>query len=194
MRRTRTAAVAAALALAPAVTACGGDDATDVQGAASTTTATTATTALPPTTGPPPVPAPCPDDGVRFDLGVVDAAMGTRVASLLATNCGSGPYALEGYPGVRLLDADRVPYAVEVVRGSGIVEDPGPSPLTLAPGEAATATLSWRNRVEDGTAVTSTYLEVVIAEHAIPQVVEEAVDIGTTGRVEVTAWAPSPPA
>lgn len=133
---------------------------------------------------------PCPAGGVVVRVGPADGAAGLRAVELQATNCGIGPVPLEGYPGLRLLDADRAPLPVEVVRGSGIVEDPGPAPLVLATDESATTTLAWRNLVEAGPAVTGTFVEVTVADGVAPQLLEKAVDVGTTGRVELTAWAP----
>ena len=116
--------------------------------------------------------------------------MGVRSHVLLLTNCGSAPYEVDGYPDLRLLDAERQPLEVAVVQGSGIVEDPGPTPLVVAPGEAVAASLSWRNRVEgvDPPPVTSGYVAVTVSPGEPAQVIDKQVDIGTTGRVEITSW------
>ena len=116
--------------------------------------------------------------------------MGLRSDLLLLTNCGSAPYEVNGYPDLQLLDAEQQPLDVAVVQGSGIVEDPGPSPLVVAPGETAAATLSWRNRVEglEPPPVTSSYVAVTISPAEPAQIIDKQVDIGTTGRVEITAW------
>ncbi|MFF6994906.1 DUF4232 domain-containing protein [Streptomyces sp. NPDC008313] len=118
-------------------------------------------------TAPPPVPsatAPhvpvqqargCPASGVRIDPGPIDGAMGLRAMSLVLTNCGEHPHTLNGYPAVTVLDETGAPIpGVRTVRGTEEVPvapaDPGPGPLTLAPGDTARAGLYWRMAAEPG--------------------------------------------
>ncbi|MFH8407992.1 DUF4232 domain-containing protein [Streptomyces sp. NPDC018019] len=133
----------------------------------------------------------CPEDGVVIKGSRVDAAMGTRAMGITLTNCGTHPYRLDGYPGVRVLDEHRKPLDVKIGHGSDIVDDVGPEPLTLKPGEHARAVLMWRNRVTDvtGPAVNGAFLALTPAEGGgRPQTVRELIDLGSTGKLGVTAW------
>ncbi|OKI07264.1 hypothetical protein A6A06_35685 [Streptomyces sp. CB02923] len=133
----------------------------------------------------------CPADGVAVKGLPVDAAMGTRAMGITLTNCGNRPYKVNGYAGVQVLDEDRKPLAVKISHGSDIVDDRGPEPLTLKPGEHARAVLMWRNRVTSATdpAVNGAFLALTPAEGGgRPQTVRELIDLGTTGKLGITAW------
>ncbi|AJP02917.1 hypothetical protein TU94_16965 [Streptomyces cyaneogriseus subsp. noncyanogenus] len=136
----------------------------------------------------------CPPSGVRLTADEGDAAMGLRVVGLRLENCGSRPYSLDGYPALELLGEDRKPVAgVRVVRGSGGIaqvtgfDDP-PRPVTLEPGETASAGLMWRNTTEFGTPVHVPYVRVTAGPGADPVTVTPELDLGTTGTLGVRAW------
>ncbi|MFF8448887.1 DUF4232 domain-containing protein [Streptomyces leeuwenhoekii] len=136
----------------------------------------------------------CPPSGVRLTADEGDAAMGLRVVGLRLENCGGRPYSLDGYPALELLGEDRKPVAgVEVVRGSGGIaqvagfDDP-PRPVTLEPGETASAGLMWRNTTEFGTPVHVPYVRVTARPGADPVTVTPELDLGTTGTLGVRAW------
>ncbi|MET9295346.1 DUF4232 domain-containing protein [Streptomyces sp. NPDC003077] len=134
----------------------------------------------------------CPEPGVRIAGGPVSAAMGLRAMSISMTNCGTRPYEVNGYPGLRVLDDKREPLAVRTVDSSSIasdIKDPGARPLTLRPGERAIAMLVWRNTVDSITEpANGEFLEVTPAKGRPPQVVKELIDVGTTGKLGATAW------
>ena len=109
------------------------------------------------------------------------------------TNCGANPHDVNGYLEITLLDADQQPLDVTVVHGTDFVEAADPQPLVLAPGGSVVAGVTWRNLVEGGTPVTSTFIAVAAAPGDDPQVIAMEVDPGTSGEVEVTAWQPIPP-
>jgi hypothetical protein len=139
----------------------------------------------------------CPPSGVLVRTGEVDAAMGLRAMGIELVNCGSVPFTVNGYPGVRVLDDARAPLPVTVGQGSSGVAaidgfDTPPAPVTAAPGERLVAGLVWRNRVDMAVEpVNGTYLEIVPAPGQPPQTVrpEGRIDLGTTGRMGVTAWS-----
>ncbi|MEZ7002059.1 DUF4232 domain-containing protein [Streptomyces sp. AD55] len=140
----------------------------------------------------------CPASGLRLTADDGDAAAGLRVVGLHLENCGTRPYAVEGYPLLDLLDSAHQP--VEGVRivegGKGIAlvtgfDDP-PRPVTLKPGEAATAGLMWRNTTEFGEAVTVPYVRVRARDGAAPVTVTPHLDLGTTGALGVSAWREEP--
>jgi hypothetical protein len=148
----------------------------------------------PPTSSAAPVTASCPADGAAVSAGPVDGALGARAVTLLLVSCGSARYAVEGYPGIGLLDEEHRPIAVQVLQepdpiGNG---SPGPAPLTLAPGEQARAVLLWRNTVELGLENTpGSYVAVTPAPGGDEHSVDLDVDLGTTGRLTIGPWTPA---
>lgn len=138
----------------------------------------------------------CPPSGTLVRAGTGDAAMGLRAMSIELVNCGPVPVTLNGYPDLRILDEDRAPLPVAVIQGSSAVAlidgfDTPPAPVTAMPGERLAAGLVWRNTVDTvSDPVNGTYLEVVPAPGQPPQIVrpDGRIDVGTTGRVGITAW------
>lgn len=134
----------------------------------------------------------CPSSGVRFGTELVQGAMGLRATSLILTNCGSRPYELNGYPSIQVLDEAGAPLTgVRTVEGTDEVsmapEDPGPEPLTLAPGESAYASLYWRMNNEKGI-----YLRVAPMEGREVTTVraEDYLDIGPDNVLGTSPWKP----
>ncbi|MEN3535847.1 DUF4232 domain-containing protein [Microbispora sp. ZYX-F-249] len=140
-----------------------------------------------------PAPAgPCPPSGIRISLGNADAALGLRVVGLRLENCSTRDYRLDGYPQLQLLDEDRKPVtSVEVLHGGGSIvtgfDDP-PRPVTLQPGQSASAGLMWRNTVTAGTPVNLPYVRVTAKAGAPPVMVTPELDLGTTGELGVSPW------
>ncbi|GAA0924912.1 DUF4232 domain-containing protein [Virgisporangium aurantiacum] len=141
-------------------------------------------------------PGVCPPSGVLVRMGEVDAAMGLRAAGIELVNCGSVPVTLNGYPDVRVLDVGGAALPVAVVHGSADIAllpnfDTPPAPVTAAPGARLVAGLLWRNRVDmGGDVVKGTYLEIVPAPGQPAQTIrpDGPIDLGTTGRLGVSAW------
>ncbi|MCX0243849.1 DUF4232 domain-containing protein [Streptomyces drozdowiczii] len=140
----------------------------------------------------------CPPSGVRITNDRGDAAMGLRVVGIHLANCGTADYELNGYPALRLLGEDREPVTgVKVLHGTtaistGIGGDAAPRPVTLRPGESASATLAWRNTTTDGDPVDAPYVEVTAKPGAGPVTVTPELDLGTTGRLGVGPWTKTP--
>lgn len=90
-------------------------------------------------------PGTCPASGIRVSADKGDAAMGLRVVGLHLDNCGTRDYTVDGYPLLELLDDDLDPVdGIEILDGSGDITtgagpDEPPRPVTLKPGESATA-------------------------------------------------------
>lgn len=204
-RRWRGVALAVAVSAVGAVGGLGCGDTTDAATPTDEPAAATASPTWPSTTSTAPVPAPgaspaapggpppCPPSGLVVTQGVQDGALGRRFTTLLLTNCGSTSHEVNGYPEVTLLDAEQQPLDVAVIQGTDFVEASGPQPLGLAPGDSVLAGMTWRNLVEGGTPVTSTFIAVAAVPGDAPQVMAMAVDPGTSGEVEITAWQPIPP-
>lgn len=122
--------------------------------------------------------------------------MGLRVVVVRLQNCGTIPYVLEGYPTIGLLDENGDQLSFTSHRGSaGAFEDAGPKRHVLQPGASVNAALTWRNTVTGGMreAVTADVLAVAPSKGAPAQHLQVVVDIGTTGRVDVTAWQEGTP-
>jgi hypothetical protein len=125
--------------------------------------------------------------------------MGLRAMDMTLQNCGTGVYRVEGYPGLDLLDEDQ-----RSVTGISVVHDSGdrapgqasasaapPRPVTLQPGETATADLQWRNTVtEAGGPMNLPYMTVEAKPGALPVLVapDGGLDLGTTGKLRVGPW------
>ncbi|MFF9219676.1 DUF4232 domain-containing protein [Streptomyces viridosporus] len=139
-------------------------------------------------------PGTCPASGVRISADEGNAAMGLRVVSLHLDNCGTRTYTVAGYPLLELLDDGLEPVdGVEILDGSGEITtgagpDEQPRPVTLEPGESATAGLVWRNTTEFGTPVNVPHVRVRAKEGADPVTVTPHLDLGTTGKLGVRPW------
>ncbi|MFB9904012.1 DUF4232 domain-containing protein [Allokutzneria oryzae] len=149
-------------------------------------------TACAATPEPPPPPAPVPEPCLAIKPGIVDAALGFRQLGLEMTNCGTKPYEVNGYPVVKLFDADH--NLLDITVGHSATADPGPKPLTIKPGESLEAHFSWRNTVTDIDRVplTATTLEVAPLEGLPAQKADPKtkLDMGNTSQANVTAWMP----
>ncbi|MEJ3747596.1 DUF4232 domain-containing protein [Actinomycetes bacterium KLBMP 9797] len=139
----------------------------------------------------------CPSSGVTLTAGQVEAAMGLRALRVEMTNCGSQPYTANGYPTLRVLDADREPLDVTVAEGTALISsitgfDGPPRPVALAPGARAAAVVVWRNTVADATApaITGAHLEMAPVAGQPAQVLspDGGVDLGTTGTLATSPW------
>ncbi|MBO2463343.1 DUF4232 domain-containing protein [Actinomadura violacea] len=193
----RFAVAAGALGTVLGAGACGTENGVASGDPAASSTATRAPSPL--LTPPSPTPTPstaCSAQGISLSMDQVDAAMGLRATWVRLRNCGTRPYRLNGYPALRVLGKDRQPFDVHAIRGTRQIKDPGPKPITVAPGKSARIGIVWRNLVTESSvpAVNGTYLEVRPAAGR-PVVVLPAngpLDLGNTGRLETTAWARVP--
>ncbi|MFE1478540.1 DUF4232 domain-containing protein [Streptomyces cyaneofuscatus] len=139
-------------------------------------------------------PGVCPSSGIRVSADKGDAAMGLRVVGLHLDNCGTRDYTVEGYPLLELLDDGLKPVdGVKILDGSREITtsagaDEQPRPVTLRPGESATAGLVWRSTAESGTPVNVPYVRVRAKAGADPVTVTPNLDLGTTGKLGVRPW------
>ncbi|MEU6948661.1 DUF4232 domain-containing protein [Streptomyces sp. NPDC046316] len=137
----------------------------------------------------------CPASGFRVTTGMVDAAMGLRAMPVTLTNCGAGEQRVNGYPDVRVRDVERRPMDVTVLRGPGPItqlDDPGPHPVALKPGESARSVFVWRYSAVDASTRrgSGVYVDIAPAAGAERRTVEPdgGLDIGETGLLGTTAW------
>lgn len=139
-----------------------------------------------------PIEESCPEEGFRVTVSQGSAAMGIRTMGIDLVNCGTEHIEVNGYPRLQVL-VDGSPIAVEVKEGSDTMQDPGPTPITIAPGDTVHAGMLWRNRVEsadEGDVVDATELNIGYSDDSPLQTVtpESSVDLGTTRELELTAW------
>ncbi|KFZ77694.1 hypothetical protein ED92_38225 [Amycolatopsis sp. MJM2582] len=137
----------------------------------------------------PVVPAGCLDTGVTVKSGPVEAALGHRAVVLTLTNCGTTPRTLTGYPEIRLLDKEKRPMNVAVEHGTSYMAiDPGVSPQTVQPGGTLLSVVSWSNTVTVGSPEAGAYVTVAAAKGEPEQRITVDTDLGTTGKLTLTAW------
>lgn len=139
----------------------------------------------------------CPASGVRVYTDEGDAAMGLRAVGLHLVNCGTKDVVLDGYPQVQVLDeAHALVESVRVLKGgsaitTGTGADAPPRRFTVPPGGAASSALVWRNTTDLGSdPVNAPYVRVRATPDAAPVMVTPELDLGTTGKLGVGAWAP----
>ncbi|MBC6457835.1 DUF4232 domain-containing protein [Actinomadura sp. HBU206391] len=155
-----------------------------------------------PTAAPTPAPTPSAAPEVTITAGPVDTAMGLRAMRIDLLNAGTKPYTVRGYPAVRVLDDGLRPLDVAVLDGTAKISrierfDGPPRRVTAAPGEHLAAVVVWRNTVADieVPAMTGRRLEIAPGGGRPAQTVtpDGGIDLGTTGRLAVSAWT-TPPA
>ncbi|MFI1172459.1 DUF4232 domain-containing protein [Streptomyces melanogenes] len=140
------------------------------------------------------VSAKCPPSGMRVTTDEGDAAMGLRVVGMRLINCGTGVIRTNGYPRLELLDERRRPVTgVRILDGTGAISTAGgpdtpPRPVTLRPGETASASLMWRNTTESGAPMNIPYVRVTVKPGSPTAIVTPELDLGTTGRLGVGPW------
>ncbi|GAA1972111.1 DUF4232 domain-containing protein [Amycolatopsis minnesotensis] len=148
----------------------------------------------PASTTPPPVTTaenPCTREGVSLTAGPVEAALGHRASVVTMVNCGTKSLRVEGYPAVVLLDAARKPMTITIEHGvSYMARDPGPAPHTLEPGQHLLSVLSWSSTVTDGDSAAGSFVTVTPVPGGEARTLPVDTDLGTTGKLTVTAWAP----
>lgn len=133
--------------------------------------------------------ATCPASGLRASAERGEAAAGYREMTVHLENCGARDYQVQGRPDIVVLGADRNPLPVVVAPNELVTASP--RRIVLKPGTKASSTLSWHSTVEAGKAVsTGAFLAVAPVAGAEHQTIAlpAPLDLGTTGRVEATAW------
>ncbi|TYB71007.1 DUF4232 domain-containing protein [Nonomuraea sp. PA05] len=140
---------------------------------------------------PRPTPAACPRSGTSLTAEQPNAAMGLRVQTIILTNCGDEVRSVHGYPRVRLLDEAGERLDLEIDKGAQrittAVEDPGPVTVSLRPGRSARFALVWRNTYGDTEEAPLLGTTLVVGGHRV----RGHFDLGSTGRLGVTAWEPA---
>lgn len=141
------------------------------------------------------------ETGLRFTANGTSAAMGLRLMSVEVTNCGSEPLELNGYPQVKVLDAQHEQLDVAVLEGSGGIAavdgfDAAPQPITVPPGESAKSAFLWRNtHASEEPPLVGKHVDIAAVagdtwQPLVPtsQQGSISIDLGSTGRIGVQAW------
>ncbi|MHA7270109.1 DUF4232 domain-containing protein [Arthrobacter sp. HLT1-20] len=149
----------------------------------------------PPTYAPPSyVPAPpCTVGQLAATMkGRVEAALGHRAMTLLLTNTSATRCSMEGYPAVKFFADDGAPIPVTLTHGSSYMfSDPGPAPISLAPGGTATARLAWGANSTTQGHILPAAMAVAPSEgegFTATQVLTDTPDIIKGSELEVSAW------
>ncbi|MGW6690057.1 DUF4232 domain-containing protein [Streptomyces sp. NPDC054961] len=139
---------------------------------------------------------------MRLLEGDGSAAMGLRAESVQLVNCGTEPYALDGYPELRLLDKAGTPVEVTVAHGAADITtgvpnvEAAPRPLVVGPGRTAYMPMVWRNLVTDSTVVaTDAWVLEITARPGAPKQrlrLTRPVDLGNTGLLGIGPWQEMP--
>jgi len=128
----------------------------------------------------------CEAGNLSIEIEGADSATGHRRAALRATNVGSAPCVLDGYPDIAIADArgDEVP--LEIARGSSFMAtDPEPSVVVIPPGGGAACVLGW-DATDGRTAIGAVY---VAPFAGLPRTALAASwDMTADTRIAVTAW------
>lgn len=124
--------------------------------------------------------------------GRVEAALGHRAMTILLTNTSATRCSVEGYPTVTFFADDGAPIPVALTHGSSYMfSDPGPAPISLAPGATATAMLAWgANSTTEGHILPAS-MAVAPREgegFAATRVLTDTPDIIEGSELEVSAW------
>jgi Protein of unknown function (DUF4232) len=153
---TRVPHLAAVLLAAAALTACGTSPGSP-SAASSSSTTNPPSTAAPSTENPPPStasppstelptatpaaggPHRCTAGDLQGSIRPKDSAAGNRYAELAVTNVGPATCTLQGYGGLGLVDASGAALPTSTARD----EKPGPTLVTLKPGQKAGKLLHW---------------------------------------------------
>jgi hypothetical protein len=132
----------------------------------------------------------CTGDEVLSTVGGWDAATGHRGARIIIQNTGDRTCILQGYPDLAFEDTDGWAMGITAVHGgSFMTEDTAGGPVSLAPGQAASADIGWNGTSGAGMSRVGTLLVAPFAG-TLRQELEADIDLTEPGFLTVTRWAP----
>ncbi|WP_342024951.1 DUF4232 domain-containing protein [Arthrobacter citreus] len=133
----------------------------------------------------------CTGDEVLSTVGGWDAATGHRGARIIIQNTGDRTCILQGYPDLAFEDTDGWAMGITAVHGgSFMTEDTTGGPISLAPGQAASADIGWNGTSGAGMSRVGTLLVAPFAG-TLRQELEADIDLTEPGFLTVTRWAPA---
>lgn len=135
----------------------------------------------------------CTGSNTTILAPTADAATGHRAQALSVVNTSDAPCVVDGYPDVAFGDQNGHLLDVATTHGrSFMAEDPGPTPITLQPGEAASAVIGWdANSVQGQLAARSLWVAVRSGAERLRW--DVVLDLIPGATVHVTAWHTAPP-
>lgn len=152
-----------------------------------------------PTGTPPPERAPggypvdpswCVSSQLTFADRGGDAATGHREEAVSVMNSSRTDCVLPGYPDAAFADDHGFAVAAVVHQGGGFMTaDPGPTQLTLTPGQSATTWLNW-DATDGRTIIHQLYIAAYPGGERVRVMAEGGMDITASTQVAITAWAP----
>ncbi len=132
----------------------------------------------------------CAPETTSLTVSGVGSALGHRVMTLVLVNDSAQSCVVDGYPDAAFAGPDGNALTVTMTHGSSYVAtDPGPVAISLAPGAALAATLSW-GASSAGQTTAATLWAAPYAGAARAQLAISA-DISRGTTVTATAWAPT---
>lgn len=135
----------------------------------------------------------CTSENTTLMAPAPDAATGHRGQSLSLVNVSEEPCVVDGYPDVAYGDQNGHLLDVDIEHGrSFMAEDPGATPITLQPGESASAVIGWdANSVHGQLAARSLWIAVLPGDERLSW--DISLDIVSGATVHVTAWQAAVP-
>lgn len=125
--------------------------------------------------------------------GRVEPALGHRSMKVVLSNLSEKTCSVNGYPVVKFLDADGGDVPVALVNSSSYMfVDPGPAPISLAPGGTAWAMLHWGANSTSQGFILPGYIEVAPVAgggFAARSPLADTPDIIDGTQIKVSAWA-----
>lgn len=120
-----------------------------------------------------------------------DAATGHRAARITVQNTGTRTCIVQGHPDLAFEDTEGWVMGITAVHGgSFMTDDTADGPVTLGPGEAASAAIGWNGTAGAGAARVGTLL-VAPFSGTERQELEANIDLAEPGFLTVTGWMPA---
>lgn len=120
-----------------------------------------------------------------------DAATGHRAARITVQNTGTRTCIVQGHPDLAFEDTEGWVMGITAVHGgSFMTDDTSEGPVTLGPGEAASAAIGWNGTAGAGVARVGTLL-VAPFSGTERQELEANIDLAEPGFLTVTGWVPA---
>ena len=134
----------------------------------------------------------CTGDEVLSTIGGWDAATGHRGARIIIQNTGERTCTLQGYPDLAFEDTEGWAMGITAVHGgSFMTEDTADGPVSLGPGQAASADIGWNGTAGAGMSRVGTLLVAPFAG-TLRQELEVDIDLTEPGFLTVTQWTAAP--
>ncbi|MFB9796560.1 DUF4232 domain-containing protein [Arthrobacter citreus] len=134
----------------------------------------------------------CTGNEVLSTIGGWDAATGHRGARIVIQNTGDRTCTLQGYPDLAFEDTEGWAMGITAVHGgSFMTQDTAGGPVSLGPGQAASADIGWNGTAGAGMSRVGTLLVAPFAG-TLRQELDVDIDLTEPGFLTVTQWTAAP--